>query len=189
VAIEFSTPATAILNINKCFEAQVPIVVGTTGWIQNLAEVTANCSAKKGGLFYSANFSIGVNIFFKINKLLAKLMNPQAYAISMKEIHHTQKVDSPSGTAITLAHQILDNVDRKSSWIESETGTEDEITIDAKRIGHTPGTHIVTYENTIDKIEITHEAKSRAGFALGSVLAAEFMQYKTGVFGMEDLLK
>ena len=189
VAIEFSTPSAAISNINKCFDAKVPVVVGTTGWMDQLNEVTQNCQSKNGGLFYASNFSVGVNIFFKVNQLLAKLMNPQAYEVSMEEIHHTQKLDSPSGTALTLANQILDNVDRKNSWIEAQNGEQDQIAIQAKRIADTPGTHIITYENNIDKIEIMHEAKGREGFALGSVLAAEFMAGKTGIFGMDDLLQ
>ena len=190
VAIEFSIPSAAISNMNKCFDAGIPVVVGTTGWMDYFEQVSSTCKEKNGGLFYSSNFSVGVNIFFKVNQLLAKLMNGQpSYEISMEEIHHTQKLDSPSGTALTIANQILENVDRKESWIESNTPSSTEIGITAKRIADTPGTHIVTYENDIDKIEISHEAKGRKGFALGSILAAEFMVGKTGVFGMEDLLK
>ena len=189
VAIEFSVPNAAITNINKCFDAGVPVVVGTTGWLDHLTDVTANCETKNGGLFYASNFSVGVNIFFKVNQLLAKLMNPQQdYQVSMEEIHHTQKLDSPSGTALTLANQIIDNVTRKDSWIEAKSASDTEIAIEAKRIKDTPGTHIITYENAIDKIEIIHEAKGREGFALGSILAAEFMVGKSGVFGMDDLL-
>jgi len=189
VAIEFSVPKAAISNINKCFDAGIPVVVGTTGWMDQLDAVTNECKAKNGALFYASNFSIGVNIFFKINALLAKLMNPQkGYEISLEEIHHTQKLDSPSGTALTLANQIIENIDRKSSWVEAESGTETEIPITAKRITNTPGTHIITYENAIDKIEIMHEAKGREGFALGSVLAAEYILGKKGIHGMENLL-
>ncbi len=188
VAIEFSVPSAAILNIQKCFDARVPVVVGTTGWMNHFNQVSSECYSKKGGLFYASNFSVGVNIFFKVNQLLAKLMNPQDYQVRMEEIHHTQKLDSPSGTALTLAHQILDNVNRKDSWVESESPNSDQLGITAKRIADTPGTHIVTYENAIDKIEIMHEAKGREGFALGSVLAAEFMAGKEGIFGMDDLL-
>lgn len=189
VAIEFSVPSAAISNMNKSFEAGIPVVVGTTGWMDQLDAVTESCNTNNGGLFFASNFSIGVNIFFKVNKLLAKLMNPQkGYEITLEEIHHTQKLDSPSGTALTLINQIIDNVDRKSGWVEAESGTDSEIAITAKRIANTPGTHIITYENEIDKIEIMHEAKGREGFALGSILAAEFMVGKTGVFGMEDLL-
>ncbi len=190
VAIEFSVPSAAIKNIEKCFEAGIPVVVGTTGWMNQLNEITATCKSKNGGLFYASNFSIGVNIFFKVNQLLAKLMNSQpSYEISMEEIHHTQKLDSPSGTALSIANQIIENCDRKTNWIEAETGKPNEISIHAKRIADTPGTHSVTYENSIDKIEIMHEAKGRKGFALGSILAAEFMANKKGVYGMNDLLK
>jgi 4-hydroxy-tetrahydrodipicolinate reductase len=189
VAIEFSVPDAAIRNINKCFEANIPVIVGTTGWLDQLEEVSKSCTASNGGLFYASNFSIGVNIFFKVNTLLAKLMNSQpSYEISMEEVHHTQKLDSPSGTALTIANQILDNVSRKNNWVEALSGESDQIAIEAKRIADTPGTHIVTYENDIDKIEISHEAKGRKGFALGSILAAEFMLNKTGVYGMSDLL-
>ena len=189
VAIEFTIPKAAIQNINKCFEANIPVVVGTTGWMDDLQTVSIECKEKNGGLFYSSNFSVGVNIFFKVNQLLAKLMNGQSgYEISMEEIHHIQKLDSPSGTALSIANQIIDNVDRKSHWIESENPSHTEIGINAKRIADTPGTHIVTFENEIDKIEISHEAKGRKGFALGSILAAEFMMGKTGIYGMDDLL-
>lgn len=189
VAIEFSVPNAAILNITKCFEAKVPVVVGTTGWIAHLEKVTAECTVKKGGLFYASNFSVGVNIFFKVNQLLARLMSPHDYEVRMEEVHHTQKLDAPSGTAISLANQIIANVDRKSSWVESENPTNEQIAITAKRVEDTPGTHIITYENEIDKIEITHEAKGREGFAMGSVLAAEFMLNKEGIYGMDDLLR
>lgn len=189
VAIEFSVPNAAILNITKCFEAKVPVVVGTTGWIAHLEKVTAECTVKKGGLFYASNFSVGVNIFLKVNQLLARLMSPHDYEVRMEEVHHTQKLDAPSGTAISLANQIIANVDRKSSWVESENPTNEQIAITAKRVEDTPGTHIITYENEIDKIEITHEAKGREGFAMGSVLAAEFMINKEGIYGMDDLLR
>lgn len=190
VAIEFSVPTAAISNINKCFTANVPVVVGTTGWMGDLETISNTCKEKNGGLFYASNFSVGVNIFFKVNQLLAKLMNSQpSYEISMEEIHHTQKLDSPSGTALTIANQILENVERKNSWVESSTPSSTEIGITAKRIADTPGTHVVTYENAIDKIEISHEAKGRKGFALGAILAAEFMAGKTGIYTMEDLLK
>lgn len=189
VAIEFSVPKAALSNMEVCFNAHVPVIVGTTGWMDSLAQVTSSCNSKNGGLFYASNFSIGVNIFFQVNTLLAKLMNPQnSYEISMEEIHHTQKLDSPSGTALTLANQITANVNRKSSWVEADKGTENEIAITAKRIANTPGTHIITYENEIDKIEISHEAKGREGFALGAIIAAEFMLGKKGIYGMKDLL-
>ena len=190
VAIEFSVPDSAINNINKCFEVGVPVVVGTTGWLDQLEAVSNTCTQKNGGLFYASNFSVGVNIFFKINQLLAKLMNPQtAYDVTMEEIHHSQKLDSPSGTALTLVNQIIDNVDRKSDWVEALDGKPSEIAINAKREENVPGTHIITYENAIDKIEIMHEAKGREGFAMGAILAAEFMVGKTGIYSMNDLLK
>lgn len=189
VAIEFSVPNAAVNNINKCFVAGIPVVVGTTGWLDHLDEVSNACTLSNGGLFYASNFSVGVNIFFKINTLLAKLMNSQpSYEVTMEEIHHTQKLDSPSGTALTIANQIIDQVDRKAGWVEAKTGGDHEIAIDAKRIADTPGTHIVTYENEIDKLEISHEAKGRKGFAMGSIIAAEFMIGKRGVYGMNDLL-
>lgn len=189
VAIEFSVPKAAVSNMKKCFDAGIPVVVGTTGWMDQLDSVTHLCKNANGGLFYASNFSIGVNIFFKVNQLLAKLMNSQSsYQVSMEEIHHTQKLDSPSGTALTIANQIIENVSRKSDWVESENPTSTEIGINAKRIADTPGTHIVTYENQIDKLEISHEAKGREGFAMGSILAAEFMVGKSGIYGMEDLL-
>jgi 4-hydroxy-tetrahydrodipicolinate reductase len=189
VAIEFSVPKAAISNIQKCFDAGVPVIVGTTGWMDQLDKVTQECQKKNGGLFYASNFSIGVNIFFKVNQLLAKLMNRHSeYNVRMEEIHHTQKLDSPSGTALTIANQIIDQVDRKSNWIEAESGKPNQIPITAKRISDTPGTHSVTYENHIDKIEILHEAKGREGFATGAVLAAEYMKGKTGIHDMNNLL-
>lgn len=190
VAIEFSIPAAAVSNITKCFEAKVPVVVGTTGWMEHLSAVTETCNSNQGGLFYASNFSIGVNIFFQVNRLLAKLMNSQPdYEASMEEIHHTQKLDSPSGTALTLANQMLEELDRKSNWIEASSGGAHEIAITAKREPEVPGTHIITYENEIDKIEIGHTAKGRKGFALGAVLSAEFMLNKEGIYTMNDLLK
>jgi 4-hydroxy-tetrahydrodipicolinate reductase len=190
VAIEFSVPKAAVANMYKCFEANVPVVVGTTGWMDELETVSATCKSKNGGLFYASNFSVGVNIFFEVNKLLARLMNNQpSYEVSMEEIHHTQKLDSPSGTALSLAHQMINELERKTDWIEASTGQENEIAIEAKREPEVPGTHIITYQNEIDKIEIGHTAKGRKGFALGSVLAAEFMAKKSGVYTMSDLLK
>lgn len=189
VAIEFSVPQAAIKNIKKCFDAGVPVVVGTTGWFNELPQVSDACSQKNGGLFWASNFSIGVNMFFKINTLLAKLMNDQpSYGVSMKEIHHTQKLDSPSGTALTIAEQIIGNLERKSGWTESNNPLSVQIPITAERIENVPGTHMVTYENDIDKIEIMHEAKGRKGFGMGAILAAEFMYQKTGVYTMSDLL-
>jgi len=189
VAIDFSTPETVVDNIKKCFAVNVPVVVGTTGWYERFSEVCRLCELGGHSLFHATNFSIGVNIFFEVNKTLAKLMNTQPdYEIEMTEIHHTQKLDSPSGTAITLADGIIENVDRKSSWSENKPG-EESILIHAKRERDVPGMHIVNYENEIDKIEIKHEAKGRIGFATGAVLAAEWLLDKPGVYTMKDLLK
>ena len=188
VAIDFSTPETVVDNIKKCFAVNVPVVVGTTGWYERFSEVCRLCELGGHSLFHATNFSIGVNIFFEVNKTLAKLMNTQTdYEIEMTEIHHTQKLDSPSGTAITLADGIIENVDRKSFWSENKPG-EESILIHAKRERDVPGTHIVNYENEIDKIEIKHEAKGRIGFATGAVLAAEWLQNKKGIYTMKDLL-
>lgn len=190
VAIEFSIPNAAVTNMQKCFQAGVPVVVGTTGWMDQLPSISKECEATEGGLFYASNFSIGVNIFFQVNQLLAKLMNSQpSYEARMEEIHHTQKLDSPSGTALTLANQMIAQLERKTGWIEATSGKASQIAIDAKREPEVPGTHIITYENEIDKIEIGHTAKGRKGFAMGAVLAAEFLAGKSGIYTMNDLLK
>ncbi|MBT6439042.1 MAG: 4-hydroxy-tetrahydrodipicolinate reductase [Flavobacteriales bacterium] len=189
LAIDFSTPETVVDNIKKCFAVNVPVVVGTTGWYERFSEVCRLCELGGHSLFHATNFSIGVNIFFEVNKKLAELMNSQPdYEIEMTEIHHTQKLDSPSGTAITLADGIIENVDRKSFWSENKPG-EESILIHAKRERDVPGIHIVNYENEIDNIEIKHEAKGRIGFATGAVLAAEWLLDKPGVYTMKDLLK
>lgn len=192
VAIEFSTPKTAYQNILKCINTKTPIVVGTTGeWLNQLNTITSNVNKNNTSLIYASNFSIGVNIFFKINEMLAKLMNRfDDYKAEITEIHHTQKLDSPSGTAITLANQITKNHNAYKHWKEnSKLENSSELNIIAKRIENVPGTHIINYENKIDKIEIIHEAKNRAGFALGSVIAAEWILNKQGVFTMADVLK
>ncbi|MBL4625502.1 MAG: 4-hydroxy-tetrahydrodipicolinate reductase [Flavobacteriales bacterium] len=189
VAIDFSAPETVVDNIQKCFTVNVPVVVGTTGWYERFNEVDRLCEIGDHSLFHATNFSIGVNIFFEVNKTLAKLMNSQTdYEIEMKEIHHTQKLDSPSGTAITLADGIIDNIDRKLGWNEGSP-IEDSVLVQSYREGDVPGTHIISYENEIDKIEIKHEAKGRIGFATGAVLAAEWLQNKKGIYTMKDLLK
>ncbi|MBI4931285.1 MAG: 4-hydroxy-tetrahydrodipicolinate reductase [Bacteroidetes bacterium] len=189
-AIEFSTPHTAISNMNKCFEAGIPIVVGTTGWYDKADEVKKTCNQKNGCLFYASNFSIGVNIFFKVNEQLAKMMNNYSdYNVSVEEIHHIHKLDAPSGTALSLANQITDNLSRKSKWINTKTNNAEELEIISKREGEVPGTHIVKYFSTIDDIEIRHTAHNRKGFALGAVMAAEFVKGKNGVFGMNDMMK
>ncbi|MBI3501692.1 MAG: 4-hydroxy-tetrahydrodipicolinate reductase [Bacteroidetes bacterium] len=188
-AIEFSTPHTAISNMNKCFDAGVPVVVGTTGWYDKLEEIKKICNQKNGCLFYASNFSVGVNIFFKVNECLAKMMNNYPdYKISIEEIHHIHKLDSPSGTGISLANQVMQTISKKTKWVNSKTEKENELEIISKREGEISGTHIVKYHSTVDNIEIMHKAHSRKGFALGAVLAAEFVKGKKGIFGMNDLL-
>ena len=190
VAIEFSTPSTAISHIYKCFEASLPIVVGTTGWLDNLADVKKKCTEQNQALFHASNFSIGVNIFFKVNQFLAKIMNDYPdYDVSMEEIHHIHKLDSPSGTGISLANQVLTNINRKNKWIDGISSNNNELSIVSKREVEVPGTHTIKYTSAIDDIEIKHIAHNRKGFALGSVLAAEWIKDKKGIFGMNDLLK
>ncbi len=189
VAIEFSTPEAVINNIYNCFDANVPVIVGTTGWLKQLEEVKQKCSDKKQTLFYTSNYSIGVNLFFKMNEYLAKLMNAYPnYKISMEEIHHEHKLDSPSGTAISLANQVIENNELKQKWVNNLTDNKNELGIVSKRIDEVPGTHTVTYSSAVDEINITHIAHSRKGFALGAVIAAEWVKDKKGIFGMNDLL-
>jgi 4-hydroxy-tetrahydrodipicolinate reductase len=188
VAIEFTTPHSVIENIKKCFNASLPVVVGTTGWYDNFPDIKLLCSEKNGALFHATNFSVGVNLFFKVNKYLAELMNKyENYEVSMEEIHHIHKLDKPSGTAISLATQILDKIDRKEKWSIDETG-QDILSIKDVREGEVPGTHIVKYSSEIDDIEIMHKAHSRKGFAQGAVIAAEFLHGKKGVYSMSDLI-
>ena len=187
VAIDFSIPTAAVNNISNCFEAGVPVVSGTTGWLDHYQEMVALCKEKKGAFIYASNYSLGVNLFFELNKKLAKMMNPvEGYSINMEEIHHTQKLDAPSGTAITLAEGIIDNT-TKTGW-QLDQGDQNTIPIVAKRIEQVPGTHTVTYSSEVDDIEITHTAHNRNGFALGAVVAAEWLKDKTGIFGMKDVL-
>lgn len=188
VAIEFSTPHSVLSNIGKCFEADVPVVVGSTGWYDSFEEIKKRCITENKGLFYATNFSLGVNLFFKVNKYLAELMNnyPE-YEVSMEEIHHIHKLDKPSGTAITLAEQVIERLKHKSKWSISEKGN-DVLFIEDKREGEVPGTHIIKYHSEIDDIEIMHKAHNRKGFALGSVVAAEFMIGKKGIYNMDNLI-
>lgn len=189
VAIEFTVPETAIYNYKVCFEAGVPVVTGTTGWIAKYDEIKDYCNQNGKGFFWASNFSLGVNLFFELNKYLAKLMNPHAeYDCAMEEIHHTQKLDAPSGTAITLAEGLIANNKRKKQWKLNTIQNKEDFQIVSKRLGTVPGTHTITYDSIVDSIEITHTAKGRTGFALGSVIAAEFMKGKKAVFGMSDLL-
>ncbi|HTB53058.1 MAG TPA: 4-hydroxy-tetrahydrodipicolinate reductase [Ferruginibacter sp.] len=189
VAIEFTSPHTALQNIITCLESGTPVVCGSTGWLEQWDVAKKKCEEKNGSLLYSSNYSIGVNIFFELNKKLASLMNQQtSYEISTEEIHHTQKKDAPSGTAITLAEQIMANVDRKHQWVNNESAKADDLTIISKRIDPAPGTHIVKYHSAIDDIEIIHTAHNRTGFATGAVLAAEFLKGKKGIYSMKDVL-
>lgn len=189
VAIDFSSPDSAVNLISTALEKGIPIVSGTTGWLNHWDQVNALRAEKQGALFYASNFSLGVHLFFAINKRLAQLMNAHnEYNVHMIETHHTRKKDAPSGTAITLAEQIIRELDKKNNWtIENQCATND-LNIRSERIDDVPGTHEVIYESDVDIINIKHEAKSRKGFALGAVLAAEWIPGKTGTFGMNDLL-
>lgn len=190
VAIEFSTPSSAINNYRKCFSANVPVVAGTTGWLdEHLEEVKQACDKDGKTFFYASNYSLGVNIFFTLNKYLANIMNNYpAYNVKMEEVHHIHKLDAPSGTAITLAEGIIDNIDRKNQWnLETENTTSD-LSIHCIREGEVPGIHEIMYESEADIISIKHDAKNRKGFALGAVVAAEFVKGKKGFLGMKDML-
>ncbi len=199
VAIDFSMPSAAVDNILKCFEAKVPIIVGTTGWYDQFDMIRQKCEQEGQSLVYSTNFSIGVNIFYKLNKILAKMMaEHEDYDVMIEEVHHTEKKDHPSGTALSLVNQILAENKVKKEWkarllyndnMPSQSVKPHELLIESKRVGDVTGDHTVKYESVIDEIEITHKAKSRYGFAKGAVLAAEWIQGKKGVFTMEDILK
>ena len=188
VAIDFSIPTSAFENISNCIENNVPVISGTTGWLEKYAEAVNLCKEKKGAFIYASNFSVGVNIFFELNKQLAKMMsNLEDYTISVEEIHHTKKLDAPSGTAITLAEGIIENTS-KENWKLGTEISKTNIPIEAKRIPDVPGTHTVWYSSEVDRIEIKHTAHNRKGFALGAVIAAEWIIGKTGVFTMKDVL-
>lgn len=190
VAIEFSHPDAAFENVKKCIQKKLPVVCGTTGWLSRKPELDALCETTGGSFFYASNYSLGVNIFFKVNQYIARMMNnfPE-YEITMDEIHHTEKKDAPSGTAITLAEGILQHVDRKKRWVGEKTGKPEDLFIESFRIDQVPGTHIVTYESSIDDLEIKHIAHSREGFAKGAVTVAEWLKDKKGVYTMDDFLK
>ena len=190
VVIEFSSPDSAYENVMLCLENGVPVVCGSTGWLDKYEQVKKYCEEHNGGLIYASNFSVGVNIFFALNKKLAQLMAPhKEYKVDLKEIHHTQKLDAPSGTAITLAEQIMEKLEYKKKWVNNPSGIENELAIISERTDPAPGTHIINYHSDIDDICITHTAHSRKGFASGSVLAAEFLaKKKTGVYSMKDVL-
>ncbi|MES2418506.1 MAG: 4-hydroxy-tetrahydrodipicolinate reductase [Bacteroidota bacterium] len=195
VAIDFSTPDAAVANIYKCFDAGLPIVVGTTGWYGSLQEIKNDCLNSNNTLLYGSNFSIGVNLFFHFNKVLARLMNNYpAYDVQVEEIHHTQKLDAPSGTAMTIAEDIIEAVDRKTEWVNEVVGTSvpdsfknDQLLIESHRIENVPGTHTVVYSSEVDEIEIKHTAHNRAGFALGAIVAAEWLQNKHGFYNIVDV--
>lgn len=187
VAIDFSIPNAAVCNISKCIDTNIPIVCGTTGWLSQYEEMVAFCESKKGAFIYGSNFSLGVNLFFELNAYLAKMMSKfNEYKVTIEEIHHTQKLDIPSGTAISLAEGIRKNSEYTNWVLENPSNTE--IQINAKRIENVPGTHTISYDSEIDSIEIKHTAHSREGFALGAVIAAEWIVGKKGVFSMKDVL-
>ncbi len=189
VAIEFTSPHSAVENILACLDAGIPVISGSTGWLARWDEVKSKCVAVNGALVYASNYSVGVNIFFEVNKFLARLMDPQVdYDVSMEEIHHTQKKDAPSGTAITLAEQILENLRRKNQWINQTSRSPEELAIISERIDPAPGTHRIKYSSPVDDIEIIHTAHNRKGFATGAVMAAEFIQNKKGILSMKDVL-
>lgn len=188
VAIDFSIPASAVENISECLNRGIPVVSGTTGWLEEYPKMVALCENKNGSFIYGSNFSLGVNLFFELNSYLAKMMSKfKTYSVSMEEIHHTQKLDAPSGTAISLAKGIIENTDY-TSWTLDANPKEKELPIEALRIENVPGTHSIFYTSEVDTIEIKHTAHSREGFALGSVVAAEWLVGKKGVFTMKDVL-
>jgi 4-hydroxy-tetrahydrodipicolinate reductase len=190
VAIEFTNPESAVANVHLCIDAGVPVICGSTGWVSEEESIKKYCEEKNGTLLYASNFSIGVNIFFEINKKLSLLMNnQQSYDVSIEETHHTAKKDAPSGTAISIAQQILATNNNKKNWVLGNSSQKNELSIVSKRIDPAPGTHSVLYSSPIDDIEIIHTAHSREGFAMGAVVAAEFIFGKKGLFSMKDVLK
>lgn len=189
VAIEFTSPESAFNNYKRAFAAGVAVVSGTTGWLEHLDEIKKECSDNGKTFFYASNFSLGVNLFFALNKKLAKMMSGYSnYDVRMEETHHIHKLDAPSGTAITLAEGILENIDTKSKWVLDNSESSNDLQITSFREGEVPGIHTVIYESDVDSITITHDAKSRKGFAFGAVLAAEFTNGKKGFLGMDDML-
>lgn len=190
VAIEFTIPESAITNIRLCLDKNIPVLSGTTGWQSHKNEMDDYCRLKQGTFFYASNFSLGVNLFFKINEQLARMMQGQhAYNVSIEEIHHTQKKDAPSGTAITLAAGILKHLKEKKQWVNHESKKAEELVIRSFREDPAPGTHTVKYQSAVDDIEIKHTAHSRQGFALGAIMVAEWLPGQKGVLGMDDFLK
>jgi 4-hydroxy-tetrahydrodipicolinate reductase len=189
VAIEFTGPDSAFNNVMKCLQFGIPTVSGSTGWNDKLEQAKLYCKENNGSFLQTSNFSVGVNIFFEVNKLLAKLMASQPeYDVTMKEIHHTAKKDAPSGTAVTLAEQVLASLPRKKNWVNQPANNKEQLSVISERIDPAPGTHYVKYSSEVDDIEIIHTAHSRKGFALGAVLAAEYISDKKGIFSMKDVL-
>lgn len=190
VAIEFSHPDAAFENVKRCIERNIPVVCGTTGWLRRKGEIEAVTKEKQSTFFYASNYSLGVNVFFKLNEQLARMMDQfNAYDVSIDEVHHTEKKDAPSGTAITLAEGIIKNVARKKKWANPAGGNPEEIEIKSFRIDNVPGTHVIKYASVIDDIEIKHTAHTREGFAVGAVMVAEWIRDKKGVLNMDDFLK
>ena len=190
VAIEFSQPDAAFENIKYCLEKNIPVVSGTTGWLDRKPEIEALCHQLNGAFFYASNFSLGVNLFFKLNELLAQMMNQHShYSVEICEIHHTEKLDKPSGTAITLAEGLIAHLDKKNSWVNEPVESSDAVEIISKREAEIPGIHIVKYSSDADEIEIKHSLKSRTALALGAILVAEWIIGKKGVFSMKDFMK
>ena len=188
-AVEFTRPEVAVGHILLCFRAGVPVVSGTTGWLDELEAVLQEREKQRGGFFYASNFSVGVNLTFAVNRVLARLMNDHdQYEVTLREIHHTQKLDAPSGTAITLAEAITAQLDRKINWVNQAEGMPSEVPIISERTGDVPGTHEISYRSPADTITLRHEAHSREGFARGALKAAEWMTGRSGYFGMADLL-
>ena len=189
VAIEFTGPHSAFANVMKCLELGIPVVCGSTGWLDNWGEAKKYCEEQNGTLLYASNYSIGVNLFFELNTFLAKLMLKHTdYNVTMEEIHHTQKKDAPSGTAITLAEQVLRNIPGKKQWVNHLSNNPGELEIISQRVDPAPGTHKIKYSSSVDDIEIIHTAHNRVGFAGGALLAAEFVISKKGIFGMKEVL-
>jgi len=190
VAIEFTLPDSAYENIMACFKSDLPVVSGTTGWLEKYSEVRRYCLENNQAFFYASNFSIGVNLFFKLNKYFAQIMDKYSnYNVSIEETHHKHKLDAPSGTAVTLAELIMQEMSRKQKWTKNENAEENEISVQSKREDEVPGIHEVSYESEFDQIDVKHSAKSREGFSLGAVMAAEFIADKKGIYSMDDLLK
>lgn len=189
VVIEFTNPEAAYANVQKCLSTGIPVVCGSTGWNDKLEQAYKICAENNTALLQSSNFSIGVNLFFEVNAILAKMMNPYSeYEVSIEETHHTHKKDAPSGTAITIAERVIENLNRKKTWVNTQPNATNELSIVAHRIDEVPGTHMVKYSSAIDDIELVHTAHNRDGFALGAVVAAEFLLGKKGVFSMKDVL-